>query len=80
VHADWQRRGVGRAIIKELLAEARRSGTPQLFSHVSITARPFFESQGFCVEAAQRVIARGVEFINFRMSRQLLELNGRQQS
>lgn len=71
VHADRQRRGVGRAILAALLAEACRVGNQRLFSEVSITARPFFEAHGFQVDAQQVVVTQGVEFINFRMSRQM---------
>lgn len=71
VHADHQRRGVGRAILTALVSEARRSGIRRLFSDVSITARPFFEAHGFQVDAEQTVVARGVSFVNFRMSSQL---------
>jgi putative acetyltransferase len=71
VHADHQRRGVGRAVLAALLSEARRRGLPRLTSDVSITARPFFEAQGFIVEAKQTVQVKGMAFVNFRMSRQM---------
>ena len=71
VSADHQRRGGGRALLDALVAEARCAGTPRLYTEASITARPFFESQGFVVLSPQSVVCRGVEFLNFRMSRQL---------
>lgn len=71
VHADRQRRGVGRALMDALVAEARRLGAPRMFSEVSVTARPFFEAQGFAVIAEQQVVVRGVAFINYRMERKL---------
>ncbi|AMV37942.1 GNAT family N-acetyltransferase [Planctomyces sp. SH-PL62] len=67
VHADRQRSGVGRALMTALLAEAARLALPRVFSEVSITARPFFESQGFAVLAEQQVLVRGVTFTNYRM-------------
>lgn len=73
VHADSQRRGVGRAILTALISEAQGCGTERLFSEVSITARPFFEAHGFRVDAEQVVVARGVQFTNFRMSRQMTD-------
>jgi putative acetyltransferase len=72
VHAAHQRRGVGRALLNALLAQARRTNIPRLHTEASITARPFFEAHGFTVDAEQTVTARGVEFINFRMSLTLL--------
>ena len=71
VSADHQRRGVGRALLEAILAEARRAGVRRLFTEASITARPFFESQGFVVLTPQVVVSRGVEFSNYRMERQL---------
>ena len=71
VSADHQGIGVGKALLDNVVAEARRSGIERLFAEVSITARPFFTSQGFAVVAQQTVVARGVEFVNFRMERRL---------
>lgn len=71
VSADHQRLGVGKALLGNIVAEARQSGIERLFAEVSITARPFFTSQGFSVVAQQTVVARGVEFVNLRMERRL---------
>jgi putative acetyltransferase len=71
VSADHQRRGVGRAMLAALVAEARRSGVARLFTEASITARPFFESQGFAVVTPQVVTCRGETFVNYRMERLL---------
>ena len=73
VSADYQGQGVGRALLAEVVAEARRLGLVRLLVEASITARPFFESQGFAVLAPQVVVCRGVEFVNYRMERMLAE-------
>jgi len=73
VSADHQRQGIGRDLLVALVAEARRQGITKLFTEASITARPFFESQGFIVPAPQVVTCRGAEFVNFRMERPLGE-------
>ncbi len=73
VSADQQRRGVARLLLSAVLAEAPRLGVTRLFTEASITARPFFESQGFVVVAPQVVTCRGAEFINYRMERVLAE-------
>ena len=73
VSADHQGQGIGRALLAEVVAEARRLGLVRLFVEASITARPFFESQGFAMLAPQVVVCRGVEFVNFRMERMLAE-------
>ena len=69
VSADFQRRGVGRTLMSDLLAEARRLGLSRLFVEVSITARPFFEAQGFAVIRPWRKTSRGVEFLIYAMER-----------
>jgi putative acetyltransferase len=71
VSADHQRRGVGRALMSAVVTEARRLHLVRLFTEASITARPFFESQGFQVLAPQVVTCRGCEFVNYRMERYL---------
>jgi len=69
VSPDHGRRGVGRTLLTELLAEAERRGLARLWSEVSRTARPLFEAVGFRVVAPQVVTCRGVEFVNYRMER-----------
>lgn len=71
VSAGHQGLGVGRKLLEAILAEAQRSALPRLFVEASITARPFFESQGFTLITPQTVTCRGVEFVNFRMERLL---------
>lgn len=67
----WQGRGVGKALTSAAAAEARLRGIGRLFAEVSITARPFFERQGFSVIAPQEVELRGEKFLNYRMERVL---------
>ncbi len=71
VSADHQRRGVGRVLLGAIVAEARRARVGRLFTEASITARPFFEAEGFVVLSPQVVMSRGVEFVNYRMERVL---------
>jgi putative acetyltransferase len=73
VAADHQGQGVGRLLLVAVVAEARRVGLARLFTEASITARPFFEAQGFVVLAPQVVTCRGAEFVNYRMERVLAE-------
>jgi putative acetyltransferase len=71
VSAHHQRLGVGRALLAAIEEEARRLGIGRLVAEVSITGRPFFESQGFTVVSPQVVTLRGVDFRNYHMARQL---------
>jgi putative acetyltransferase len=72
VSADHQGQGVGRALMTAVIAEAQRLGLARLFTEASITARKFFECQGFTVLTPQVVTLRGVEFVNYRMERLLV--------
>ena len=71
VHPAWQGRGVGKSLFAMLEAEARGRGCAELSSHVSITARPFFEARGFHVVAAREVTLGRVVLPNFRMVKRL---------
>ncbi len=73
VSADHQGQGIAQRLLAAVVAEARRVGLTRLYSEVSITARPFFEKQGFVVLAEQVVNCRGVELVNYRMERLLSE-------
>jgi putative acetyltransferase len=70
-HVDHQRRGIGRAVLAALEAEARRRGCDVIRTEASITARPFFERQGYRVLREQVVVCRGVEFVNYKMEKAL---------
>ena len=71
VHHQWQRRGVGRMLMGEIERRAEEAGIPSLESHVSITARPFFEAFGFRVVREQQTEMHGVEMTNYFMKRQM---------
>ena len=69
IHADHQRRGVGRALLNAVMEQASLWQLPRVFSEVSITARPFFLQHGFRVITDQLVFSRGAAFLNYRMER-----------
>jgi putative acetyltransferase len=72
VHADHQGQGIASALVRTAEAWAQTRGLRRLFTEATITARPFFEHRGFRVIAPQRVIRRALEFINYRMDKQLV--------
>ena len=67
VGKDFQRRGVASA-----LCAAREGGSsaPKFTTHASITARPFFQKQGYRVLKEQRVERKGVRLTNFVMEKE----------
>lgn len=71
VDPDAARRGVATALLGWVVTTARERGVARLTTHASLTARPFFEAQGFVVVAEQHPVVRGVPMTNFRMRRDL---------
>jgi len=65
VHKDHQGEGVATAICEKL----EQAVCGKIVSHVSITARPFFEKRGFRVVKEQQVRRRGVFLTNFVMEK-----------
>ena len=71
VHYQHQRRGVGRQIYQAIETKARELDLSCLFTQASITAQPFFISQGFRVIASQQVFCRGEAMMNYQMDKVL---------
>jgi putative acetyltransferase len=71
VHPARQGIGVASALLATAEAAARAQGLTAIFTHASITARPFFERRGFRVVAEQSVEKRGQRLTNFRMEKAL---------
>lgn len=70
VHKDYLRQGIADMLYQELELESRKSGYTKISSDVSITAKPFFEEKGFKVDKENRFSMKGVEIINFRMTKE----------
>ncbi|OYD91969.1 GNAT family N-acetyltransferase [Nostoc sp. 'Peltigera membranacea cyanobiont' 210A] len=68
-HKDFQRKGVGKKILEQIELKANSLRMEKLFTEASITAKPFFESQGFIVIKKQEVERRGQKLINFVMEK-----------
>ena len=71
VRGDAVGRGVGQRLYQAVEREGRRRRLGQIFTEASITARPFFERQGFRVVREQTVSRRGVSMTNFAMEKPL---------
>ena len=71
VRKDAVGRGVGRRLYEAVEREARGQGLGWICTEASITARPFFEQQGFRVVREQMVSRRGVSMTNFVMEKKL---------
>ena len=71
VASRFGRRGVAHDLLAALEQRAHSLGVSSLSTNASITARPFFERNGFVVVAEQFPVTRGVGMRNFRMAKPL---------
>jgi len=71
VHKDLLRKRIATKLVEELEREAKRRGAARMTTQSSITARKFFERQGFATLQAQRVTYNGQIFDNFSMEKRL---------
>ena len=72
-HSEYQGQGVGKSLMQSILDKAQAEGINRLYSHVSITAQPFFEHFEFIVIKKQKVEIRGQVLTNFVMENNLLD-------
>ena len=68
-HHEYQGIGIGRMLFTVLEKNAKQNRIEQMYSNVSITARPFFEAMGFAVEKEQRLTMGNQQLKNYRMVR-----------
>jgi putative acetyltransferase len=66
-HHEWIGKGVGAALMAEILEKARKHHITRIFVKASITAKPFFEKHGFVMVAKQIVVRSGIELANYEM-------------
>ena len=71
VHKDVQYQGIATSVYKYLEAYAQERGAKRLTSEVSITAKSFFDKQGFQVDEEQKRKANQMCLTNYKMSKQL---------
>ncbi len=69
VHSAYQRKGVGSALMSTLLSS--RPALEKLYSHVSITAKPFFEHYGFNVVRENMVSINDQQLKNYIMEKRV---------
>ncbi|MEK5059163.1 GNAT family N-acetyltransferase [Paenibacillus sp. FSL H7-0326] len=71
VHKDYQGMGVAGSLVSRLEEEAMKFNLPEIDTEASITAKPFFERQGYIVVKEQTVEIRGVKLTNYKMIKRL---------
>lgn len=63
----FKRQGIAQALFDRLLYEIKSIETKTVTADVSITAKAFFESNGFIVIREQIQIRNNVEIMNYKM-------------
>lgn len=71
VHKDYQGKGIATALLSELIRQATSQEITDISTEASITAKPFFESNGFVTCEEQRKSFNGVQFINYLMKKKI---------
>jgi putative acetyltransferase len=61
------RRGIGSALLAEIIRRARQDASSLVETYASRTARPLFERHGFVVIEQRTPVVRGVAMTNFKM-------------
>lgn len=65
----WIGKGIGSALMNEILQRAKNNHIHHIFSEVSMTARRFFEKNGFTVLSEHVSVRNGIERKGFMMER-----------
>lgn len=69
---DWQRKGVGSALLQAVEHEASKQGISRIFAEASISAKGFFEKKGFSVEGEHMVSLRGAPFVSYLVAKRIV--------
>ncbi len=72
VHKDYQGKGIASNLLHNLEMIAREHSIAELLTDASITAKPFFELNGFTVCKEQNKLFGGMHFINYLMRKKLI--------
>jgi putative acetyltransferase len=72
VHKDLLRKRIATRLIEAIEREAKHRGAQRLWTQASITAKKFFERQGFVAQPAQRVEHNGQIFENYVMEKRIV--------
>lgn len=73
VHKDFQGRGIATALLQQVERLAKKKGIERLQTESSLTARGFFEKNGFVLLSENKKLLHGQEFANFSMEKSLAQ-------
>jgi len=69
VHKDFQGMGIATALLYELERRAQKTNLSYIETYASITAKPFFEKQGYTAAIENKVIRNNITLINYKMTK-----------
>ncbi len=69
IHKDYQNKGIATMLLAEIERYAIAEDIMRITSEVSLTARPFFEKQGYIIEKEQKRQANKLSLTNFWMAK-----------
>ncbi len=71
IHKNYQDKGIGTKLLNQLLSYVVEKGRTVVHLDASLTARSFFEKNGFRMTRPQQKVIDGVVFVNFMMVKEL---------
>jgi putative acetyltransferase len=71
VHKDHQAQGIATRLLAVLEDKSKEQQNKLIYVNASITAKGFFEHQGFVVQQEQRIKLQTQELVNFRMTKEV---------
>ncbi len=74
IHKNFLRQGIASLLYNEIENYARNNGIERILSEVSITAKGFFEKQGFFVEKEQKRKMNKLHLTNYMMVKDLVSI------
>ncbi|NMB42508.1 MAG: hypothetical protein GX995_00075 [Clostridiales bacterium] len=56
-----------KALVESTREADLKTGISSFITYVSITAKPFFEKQGYIIEGENKIIRKGITLVNYKM-------------
>lgn len=71
VHKHYQGNKIASSLLHRLEEYAIKAGITSFKTYASITAKSFFEKQGYIVDSENTVLRNGIKLINYKMTKHI---------